>query len=91
VEIDDLYPIAQIPLNAIESYQMMVILISYTKRSWNIRANFQLKLAGSRDKLVPSGMRFRVARGAKKNRTAPHGGVIFALKMVKNTGIYSVL
>ena len=24
-------------------------------------------------------------------RTAPHGGVIFALKMVKNTGIYSVL
>ena len=27
----------------------------------------------------------------KKNRTAPHGGVIFALKMIKNTGIYSVL
>jgi len=27
----------------------------------------------------------------KKNRTAPHGGVIFAQKMVKNTGIYSVL
>ena len=25
------------------------------------------------------------------SRTAPHGGVIFALKMVKNTGIYSVL
>ena len=24
-------------------------------------------------------------------RTAPHGGVIFALKMVKHTGIYSVL
>ena len=23
----------------------------------------------------------------RKNRTAPHGGVIFALKMVKNTGI----
>ena len=36
---------------------------------------------------------------AKKNkikhtptrRTAPHGEVIFVLKMVKNTGIYSVL
>ena len=27
----------------------------------------------------------------KKSRTAPHGGVIFALKMIKNTGIYSVL
>jgi hypothetical protein len=27
----------------------------------------------------------------KKNRTAPDGGVIFALKMIKNTGIYSVL
>ena len=27
----------------------------------------------------------------KKNRTAPHGGVIFALKMINNTGIYSVL
>jgi hypothetical protein len=27
----------------------------------------------------------------KKYRTAPHGGVIFALKMVKNTNIYSVL
>ena len=25
------------------------------------------------------------------NRTAPHGGVIVALKIVKNTGIYSVL
>ena len=25
------------------------------------------------------------------SRTAPHGGVIFALKMVKNTGIYTVL
>ena len=24
-------------------------------------------------------------------RTAPHGGVIFALQIVKNTGIYSVL
>jgi hypothetical protein len=24
-------------------------------------------------------------------RTAPHGGVIFALKIVKNTSIYSVL
>ena len=24
-------------------------------------------------------------------RTAPHGGVIFALEMVKNTGIYSVM
>ena len=30
-------------------------------------------------------------RAQKKNRTAPHGGVIFALKIVKNTGIYSVL
>ena len=25
------------------------------------------------------------------NRTAPHGGVIVALKIVKNTSIYSVL
>ena len=25
------------------------------------------------------------------SRTAPHGGVIFALKTVKNTGIYGVL
>ena len=27
----------------------------------------------------------------KKETEAPHGGVIFALKMVKHTGIYSVL
>ena len=30
----------------------------------------------------------RCGRSEKKNRTAPHGGVIVALKMVKNTGIY---
>ena len=26
-----------------------------------------------------------------ENRTAPDGGVIFALKIIKHTGIYSVL
>jgi hypothetical protein len=32
-----------------------------------------------------------IGLNSNSNRTAPHGGVIFALKMVKNTGIYSVL
>ena len=48
---------------------------------------FDLRNVGVKTKTIKN----VVAGVEKKNRTAPHGGVIVALKMVKNTGIYSVL